>query len=204
MRFYFTGEKTMTTATQSNLSTEEKIELSRILRNTKKMENNLTKHNLDLNKNKMDHCIDKDGNATTFISSKTQFQVLNKVLAATTKSVTESDKYDPEQDSSITRAKRIYSRKKENIRILTTMFNNGGHMVRYFKYVTRSGDISAEVVTPKRIRDFIERLRVAYKDAEVIEKDGKRFLKPSLEFRETMLKLNIYDSVEHMCEDFQD
>lgn len=194
---------TIETNQREDLTKEQKIELSRILRNTKRMEDDLIKNNLDLNKEEMTFCVDKDGNKTSFISSKTQIQVLNKVFANTTRSVTESDRYDPDRDSAISRAKRIYSRKKENIRILTTLLNNGGHMVRYFKYVTCSGDISSPQVTPQRVRSFIDRLRNAYNEAEVIEKDGKTYLLTPIEFRETMVKLNIYPSIDHMFEIYQ-
>lgn len=194
---------TIGTTQHKELNKEEKIELSRILKNTKRMEDDFVNQNLDLNKNKMTFCVDKEGNETTFISSKTQLQVLNKIFATTTRSVTENDKYDVTRDSQISRAKRIYSRKKENIKLLTTLFNNGGHMVRYFKYVTCSGNVSSKDVTPQRIRSFIDRLRNAYNDAEVIEKDGKRYLLTPIEFRETMVKLDIYKDIDHLCEDFQ-
>lgn len=178
------------------------IELKRIIRNTKKMEEDFIKNNLDLNKNKFTESTDIDGNKTIFISSKTQEQVINKILAATTKSVMESVVYD-NTDNSISRAKRIYSRKKENLKIISTIFKNGGHMVKYFKYVTQSGNVSAPTVTEKRIRCFIDRLRNAYRAAEVFHEDGKRMIIIPLEFRETMVKLNIYNSLDYIIEDFQ-
>ncbi len=180
----------------------ENFELTRIIRNTKKMEDNFIKNNLDLNNKRIEGCTDIDGNETKFIFSKRQELVINKVLAITTKSVIESDKYD-ESDNSIARAKRIYSRKKENIKIISTLLSNGGHMVKYFKYVTKCGEIPSPTVTDKHIRNFIDKLRTAYRNAEIIEVDGKRMLRPSIEFRTSMVKLKIYNDIDHMVEDFQ-
>lgn len=193
---------TNATANITESSKQESVERSRIIRNTKRMEEDLIRKNLDLNKNEMTHCKDKDNKPTSFISSKTQEQVIHKVMAATTKSVMESDKYD-DTDNSVARAKRIYSRKKENLKILTTIFNNGGHMVKYFKYVTRSGNVANPDIDERRIRSFINRLRDAYHNAEIVELEGKRMLKLPIEFRETMLKLSIFTDTEQLIEDFQ-
>lgn len=183
---------TNTTENTTEHTKQESVERSRIIRNTKRMEEDLIRNNLDLNKNEMTHCKDKDNNPTTFISSKTQEQVIHKVMAVTTKSVMESDKYD-ETDTSVSRAKRIYSRKKENLKIITTIFNNGGHMVKYFKYVTRSGNVANPEIDDRRIKSFINRLRDAYHNAEIIEVDNHKMLKLPIDFSDTMLKLNIFE-----------
>ncbi len=191
----------MTNATAEKTK-DESVERSRIIRNTKRMEEDFIRKNMDLNKNEMTHCKDKDNKKTTFISSKTQEQVIHKIMASTTKSVIESDRYD-ETDNSISRAKRIYSRKKENIKIITTIFNNGGHMVKYFKYVTKSGNVANPEIDDRRVRSFIKRLRDAYHQADIIQVDGKRMMKPPIEFLETMVKLNIFENTELVIEDFQ-
>ena len=181
---------------------KENFELGRIIRNTKKMEEYFIKNNLDLNKNKIQGCTNVDGEDTNYIFSKRQELVINKILAVTTKSVVENDKYD-HTDSSIARAKRIYSRKKENIKIISTLIPNGGLMVKYFKYVTKCGEIPSPKVTDKHIRNFIDKLRNAYHNAEVVYVDNKRMLLTPIEFRTAMEKLNIYDDIDHMVEDFQ-
>lgn len=193
---------TNTTANATDSTKQESVERSRIIRNTKRMEEDFIKKNLDLNKNEMTHCKDKDNNKTTFISSKTQEQVIHKLMASTTKSVMESDKYD-ERDNSVSRAKRIYSRKKENLKIITTVFNNGGHMVKYFKYVTKSGNVANPEIDDRRIRSFINRLRDAYNHAEIIKVENKRMMRLPIEFRETMVKLSIFKDNEQLVEDFQ-
>lgn len=185
----------------ANNNTHSK-ERSRIIRNTKIMEHNFMVKNLDLNKNYMDFCEDRDGNETKFIFSKTQENVMNRILAEVTRSVSESDFYD-DTDTAIKRAKRIYSRKKEIIKIMTTVFDNGGHMVKYFKYITRSGTVTSSDITQKHVRNFIKRLRDSYNDAEVIVIDDERYLKPQDRFMNAMVKLDIYESDDTLRHDYQ-
>lgn len=190
----------MTTMQSENLDKTALNERRIIIRNTKRMEDNFIKKNIDLNKEEMTNCRDQYGKQTSFISSKTQEHVINRILAETTRSVSESDKYDS-SDNSVARAKRIYSRKKENLKILSTVFNNGGHMVKYFKYATRSGDISSKAVTSQLVRNFIDRLRNAYRQAEVIYIDGERHLKMPENFTKSMVKLNIFEHEDQLCLD---
>lgn len=201
----------MSTTTYSETLDEQELNERRIIiKNTKKMEYNFIEKNLDLNHNEMTFCknkdgetVDSDGKPIKFISSINQSRVINRVLAETTRSVSESDKYD-DSDNSITRAKRIYSRKKENLKILSTIFNNGGHMVIYFKYVTSNGNAPKSAdVSSKKVLTFIQNLRDAYNKAEVIYQDDKRYLKLPEYFNKTMVKLGIFNSEDHLCHDFQ-
>ena len=114
---------------------KENFELRRIIRNTKKMEEDFIKNNIDLNKNNIQGCKNIDGD--------------DIVLQADT-----------------------------------------------------SFDISPKV-TDKHIRNFIDKLRNAYHNSEVVYVDNKRMLLTPIEFRTAMEKLKIYDDIDYMVEDFQ-
>jgi len=177
-------------------------ERSKIIRNTKIMEHNFIVKNIDLNRNFMDFCEDRDGNKTNFIFSKTQENVINRILAEVTRSVSQSTYYD-ESDTAIKRAKRIYSRKKEIIKILTTVFDNGGHMVKYFKYITKSGTVTSRDITQKHVRNFIKRVRDSYNESEVHIIEDERYIQPQERFMKSMVKLNIYKNEETLRHDYQ-
>lgn len=179
-----------------------KHEHSKIIRNTKLMEHNFISRNLDLNRNELDFCKNSLNEKINFISSKTQINLMNRLLAEVTKSVIENDTYD-ETDTNIKRAKRIYSRKKEIIKIITTLFDNGGFMVKYFKYVTKSGSVTSKDITGKHIRNFIMKLRSAYNGAQIMDVEGDRYIKPDDKFIASMVKLDIYSGDDLIRHDFQ-
>lgn len=192
----------MQNETVTTEATTHNTERSRIIRNTKIMEHNFMVKNLDLNKQYMDFCVDRDGNKAHFLSSKTQQNLMNRILAEVTRSVSESDVYD-DTDTAVKRAKRIYSRKKEIIKIVTTLFDNGGYLVRYFKYVTSKNTITSSDINQQHVRNFIKRLRDGYNNAEVVMVDEDRFIKPQERFSKAMVKLDIYDSEDVIRHDYQ-
>lgn len=184
-----------TTKTTDNTISTFKPKTNLIVKNTKIMERDFIENNLDLNKEFISGCTDVNGNATNFISSHTQEYIINKVFAEVTRSVMNSPFYD-DTDTSIAKAKRIYSRKKEIIRNLITLFDNGGYVVKFYKYVTRSGNVYAKTVEHKDVRKFISQLHHAVKDAEIVVVDGVQMLKLPEQFLNTMVKLGIYENVD--------
>lgn len=170
---------------------------SQVIQNTKNMEHNFIVKNLNTRNKYMDFCRNSKNEHTNFICSKTQTFLLNKILSEITLSVSDSLVYD-DTDTSLSRAKRIYSRKKEILNIISVLFDNGGFMVRYFKYINKINSINSYTVTKGSVINFIKRIREAYNNAYKDSVDLEIYIKPKEDFVDLMIKLKIYNEDNKM------
>ena len=169
-------------------STNRKI----IYRNTKRMEYNFVEKNLDPNGYFIENCINNYGEKVNFIFSRKQRVLLNLLFSEITSSVMETD-LSNNMNSSENRAKRIYSRKKELIKNLITLFDDGSLMLKYFKYITNTKDILSKSIKKESIRLFLIRIHNAVKHSDRLNINGvEKIILPNY-FVLPLLKLNIYN-----------